>query len=377
MAKLSSKNLSLFAFFDYIYNMNRFYLLGLVAVFMLAGCEKDFQVTAPYKDVTLVYGVIDPLDTAHYIRIQKAFLDENKSAIEMSKIPDSNYFDSLSVKLQEYNNTTLKSETALMKVDMNLEGYRKDPPANSQGFFTSPNYGYKFKKVLDPFLKYRVIINNPNTGKNDTSEFFRVINTDSSRGQNKFYITAFANIKYEIDFAKTALPGHMYSLIGTKPLNGSKFEAKLRFHYVDKNVMDGTETPKSADMYIDAKANTNPENTSYTIETHNKSFYSFLRDEIGLPGANIARYMGKVDVWVYAGSQELANYEAITNAQSNGLTGDQIKPHYTTMKSRDALGIIGSRSFRLYENATLSDNTIDSLIINELTAPLNIKGRAQ
>jgi hypothetical protein len=169
----------------------------------------------------------------------------------------------------------------------------------------------------------------------------------------------------------------MYSLIGTKPLNGSTFEGKMRFHYVDKNMIDGTETKKYVDMYIDAKASTNPENTSYTLETHNKTFYSFLRDEIGLPAANIARYIGKVDVWVYAGSQELANYELITNSQSNGLTGDQIKPHYTTMKSKDALGIIGSRSFRLYENATLSDNTIDSLTLNPLTAPLNIKGRAQ
>src|ERR1044071_7961899 len=87
------------------YNMKRFFLLGLTALIALTGCEKDFEVAAPYKDIMLVYGIIDPLDSAHYIRIQKAFLDENKSAIEMSKIPDSSYFSNLAVKIQEYTGT--------------------------------------------------------------------------------------------------------------------------------------------------------------------------------------------------------------------------------------------------------------------------------
>ncbi|MCD6063103.1 MAG: hypothetical protein K0R82_1014, partial [Flavipsychrobacter sp.] len=264
----------------------------------------------------------------------------------------------------------------MTKVDMNLEGFQKDPAANSQGFFTSPNYGYKFKKQMSPFAKYMLIISNLNTGKIDTSQFFRTINTDTSKGNtDKFYISAFASTKYEIDFSKTTLPAHMFSLNGTKPTNGVKFQGKMRFNYVEKNALDGTEAKKFVEMYIPARITTSEH--TYFLETHNKTFYAFLRDAIGLPATNIERYLGNVEVYVYVGSAELAQYEAINNAQSGGLTGDQIKPLYTNMISKDALGIIGSRSFRVYKNAKLTDNTIDSLIKSEVTSPLNIKGRAQ
>ncbi|WP_276133622.1 hypothetical protein [Polluticoccus soli] len=358
--------------------MKRFFLLGLTALIALSGCEKDFEVAAPYKDIMLVYGIIDPLDTAHYVRIQKAFLDENKSAIEMSKVPDSSYFPNIAVKVQEYTTADkLIREFALNKVDMNLEGNQKDPAANSQGFFTSPNYGYKFKETLTPFAKYRLIVTNLNSGKIDTSQFFRTINTDTSKGTDKFYISAFSASKYEIDFSRTTA-SHVWNLSGTKPLNGVKFQGKMRFNYIDKNALDGSETNRYVEMFIPAKiTNGSFQTTTFVLETANKSFYSFLRDAIGLPPANVERYLGLVEVSVYAGSLELANYEAINSAQSGGLTGDQIKPNYTNMASQDALGLIGSRSFRIYENARLTDPTIDSLIKNDITAPLKIKGRAQ
>ena len=364
--------------------MKRFFLLGLTALIALTGCEKDFEVAAPYKDIMLVYGIIDPLDSAHYIRIQKAFLDENKSAIEMSKIPDSSYFSNLAVKIQEYTGTDkLVSETTLEKVDMNLEGIQKEPAANSQGFFTSPNYGYRFKKQVNPSVKYRLIVANLQTGKNDTSQFFRTIKTDTGKvsGSNAgpFYIAAFSAAKYEIDFSKTTLGTHVFNLIGTIPLNAAKFQGKMRFNYVDRNPVDGSEKKKFVEMYIPEKIlqATSYQPTSYTLETHNRTFYTFLRDAIGLPPANVERYMGLVEVYVYAAGAELAQYEAINNSQTGGLTGDQIKPNFTNMVSKDALGLISSRSFRVYKNARLTDNTIDSLIKNEITTPLNIKGRAQ
>lgn len=358
--------------------MKRFFLLGLTALVALTGCEKDFEVAAPYKDIMVVNGIIDPLDTAHYVRIQKAFLDENKSAIEMSKIPDSNYFPNLAVKIQEYTTADkLIREFALNRVDMNLEGNQKDPAANSQGFFTSPNYGYKFKETLTPFAKYRLIINNLNTGKIDTSQFFRTINTDTSKGSDKFYISAFSAAKYEIDFSRTSA-SHAWRLSGTKPLNGVKFQGKMRFNYEDRNALDGSKVDRYVEMYIPALiTNGSYQTTVFTLETLNRTFYSFLRDAIGIPPANVERYLGDVEVYVFAGSTELANYEAINGAQSGGLTGDQIKPNYTNMTSKDALGLIGSSSFRVYKNARLTDPTIDSLIKSDITAPLKIKGRAQ
>src|SRR5437764_4127391 len=56
-------------------------LLLLPVLCLLASCSEDFTVGAPYKAITVVYGIMDVGDTAHYIRIQKAYYDENMSAL--------------------------------------------------------------------------------------------------------------------------------------------------------------------------------------------------------------------------------------------------------------------------------------------------------
>ncbi|MBS1689466.1 MAG: hypothetical protein JSS96_12130, partial [Bacteroidetes bacterium] len=66
-----------------------------IGLLICSSCSEKFKVAAPYKSITVAYGLMDMSDTAHYVRIQKAFLDENKSAITMAQNPDSNYFPQL------------------------------------------------------------------------------------------------------------------------------------------------------------------------------------------------------------------------------------------------------------------------------------------
>src|SRR5690606_21255581 len=126
-----------------------FSVLSLAFVFGIQSCSEDFEVTAPYKDVTLVYGLLNMQDTAHYIRIQKAFLDENKNAFDMARQADSSFYreSDLEVVMKEIaNGAMVGAPIPLSRVDMNLEGY----PKKEGVFFTAPNYGYKFKKGLNP-----------------------------------------------------------------------------------------------------------------------------------------------------------------------------------------------------------------------------------
>ena len=133
----------------------------------LFSCSEDFEVSAPYKNVTFVYGLMNMADTAHYIRIQKAFLDENKNAVEMAKISDSSFYNDLDVVVREVINGNVIKNIPLSKVDLNLEGYPKD----TGSFFNSPNYAYKFKTVLQGGnAKYRLVITSPSLGFKDSSE---------------------------------------------------------------------------------------------------------------------------------------------------------------------------------------------------------------
>jgi len=60
---------------------------------LFAGCETDFDTTAPWKDITVVYGLISQNDTTHYIKVNKAFLGED-NALTYAVIADSSSYGS-------------------------------------------------------------------------------------------------------------------------------------------------------------------------------------------------------------------------------------------------------------------------------------------
>jgi hypothetical protein len=260
----------------------------------------------------------------------------------------------------------------LTRVDLNHEGHIKNPPANSQGFFTSPNWGYRYDKKLDHFKLYRLIITNNATGRIDSSELVRIVNSDTAKGNNNnFFINDFTK-PLEIDFARSA-SGFEYQLRGTMPANSYAVEGKIKFNYLEKNIATNTEERKSVEYIFDQRQV--PPTTTFILKVPNRSLQSFLADAIGAAPANVERYMGRCDITVYAVSQALYNYMQIAKAQSGGLTGDQIKPGFTNMRGGNALGMLASRTYRFYQGATISNTTIDTLKINSLTKNLNIVGK--
>jgi hypothetical protein len=119
--------------------LRSFFAITVLAI-LLSSCSNDFDLTAPWKDIPVVYAIISPADTAHYIRIEKAFLDPERSALEIAKIADSLYYpeNTISVFLQKKGTTTLYP---LTRVDGVKEGIVRD----SGIFAQSPNWLYKIK----------------------------------------------------------------------------------------------------------------------------------------------------------------------------------------------------------------------------------------
>jgi hypothetical protein len=147
----------------------------LLASLGLCSCTTKFDVAAPYKNITVVYGFLDQNDTAHYVRIEKAFLDNSKNALVMATVPDSSYFPALDVKMERFDvNGTLVDTIHLNRVDMNAEGYTKQ----SGTFFTSPNYAYKFTILLDGNYTYQLVITNLLTGDVDSASAPVIVDND-------------------------------------------------------------------------------------------------------------------------------------------------------------------------------------------------------
>ncbi|MBK7150108.1 MAG: hypothetical protein IPH78_15250 [Bacteroidetes bacterium] len=40
---------------------------------LVSGCKQDFDITSPYKEITVVYALLNAKETTHYVRIQKGY----------------------------------------------------------------------------------------------------------------------------------------------------------------------------------------------------------------------------------------------------------------------------------------------------------------
>lgn len=340
-------------------------ILAFVFAISTVGCSEDFEVAAPYKDVTVVYGVLDIADATHYIRVQKAFLDENKNAFDMAKEADSLYYTNIRVEMKEINRANLNVEnvTTLTRVDLDAIG----KPKAAGDFATSPNYAYEYTRNLNAGRQYRLVITNLSTGAIDSATTLIV-------GPN-FVITELISDNRELSFDKTESPTTDVLTFTTQvPDNGVIFEAMMRFHYVDSNLANATSVEKFIDIPFAGGTVATGNNVKLSIA--NASLYTAIANAMGVPdNGSVVRYMDSVDVFVAAGNQNLYDYER--NANLSGITADQIKPVYSNVRGTNgiSLGVLGSKGNFVRRNRTISIPTILELGRNPITVNLRINGR--
>jgi hypothetical protein len=343
----------------------------------MAGCSEKFNVAAPYKNITVIYGFLQASDTAHYIRVQKAFLDQDKSAFTMAKEPDSNFYSQISVKVKRYRAQAtpfLLGTIQLERVNLDLEGYPKQPGI----FFQSPNYAYKFTDILDPASFYRIVVTNLVTGEVDSSDAPVISN---------------ANISVDkLDISKVNVQGlSFYSVQQTKvlelegsylPPNPSTYyfngatnpvgvaQAIIRFNWVDSNISDGLKSYHYYD-YDAGYITTNKGNFKYQIS--NLSIFNGLRNGMGPAPTNTIRLLDRCDLIFYLSTSDFYNYYQISQIQGTGITGSEIQPVYTNVKGANALGLYTAKAEKSGK-IIIDDKTVDSLKASPLLSGTNIRG---
>ena len=133
-------------------------IIALGAV-ICTSCKNSLNVQAPYKDVTVVYALMDQNDSRHYIRINKGF-EGNGNAYTMAKQYDSIYYpvNNITAVLEDSNPTT----DAV--VNINLDTTTTVPLG--PGTFSYPKQLlYYTDKALNPNDYYNLVVTNNKSGK--------------------------------------------------------------------------------------------------------------------------------------------------------------------------------------------------------------------
>lgn len=329
----------------------------LVAGF--TSCTEDFQLTEPYKDIPVIYGIINRADTAQYFRIQKAFVDENIPATQIAKIADSLYYPDPVVTLY---NLSSNQQYSFTKVDGNLEGY----PRENGPFATTPNYLYKLvtkTKFLNGGDQLKIELKRDENSTPVTSEISLVhdinfsIPSDNTRQLKIFY-------------------GSQIQFEWRNRSNTSIFSLKALVYIEEFNVI----TQQSKDKIIEIPFGSNipgnvsnPTNFNFTKTVlPGSAFYTYFNDQL-VPETGVERYINKIDFHLVGGGPEIGDYYKILNANT-GITASQEIPRYTNIHegNKPALGIFSS-VVKIIKTITPEDPTVDSLQAHPLTRELNFK----
>ena len=323
-----------------------------VCVLLLPACSTDFDLTSEWKDITIVYGLLNKDDNYNYIRIEKAYLDPKTSAIVQAQIPDSIYYDSLTVDLLEFDNGNLISTINLERIDGDAIGLTKD----SGIFASSPNILYRTDHAIDPDLHYKIMITKDDgkaavTSETDIVNDFQMMKPIGTQKINFF-------------------PGSNYTIEWKSAKNGKLYDLVFRFHYKEYNSSSGVLVNDTTLDWVIFRNKTSSgteggDDMKYSIAS--SDFYSYVNSAIK-DNPDVYRIAGKIDLLFSVGGNEFYNYYQVNLAQT-GITQGQALPQYTNIEN--GLGIFSSRAFKNSFGIEVDGKTVDSLACMSQTAHLN------
>lgn len=316
-----------------------FGLLGLV--FLISACDNEVDLTSDFKDIPIVYGILNQQDSIHYIRIQKAFLPEDgESALDVALNPDSLYYDNLSVSLEQVDDGTTFT---LERVDGADEGFNK-----GEGVFANrPNYLYKLDLSGGDGLEIE-------------KEYMLIIN----RGDNLPLVTASTQIVGEANFTTPFQVGQLniryrgFDVTWRKAPAAAFYDLKMEIFYEEEDpASPGTFREKSVIWPI--RNNIVPGSSSQAVnyEFEGESFFQFLGAALD-DNQGFARDFESIDFILDSGGPDIFEYINIGQANT-GITSSQVVPTYTNLS--EGFGLFSSRTRIRYEGFTLRPEALDSL----------------
>lgn len=343
--------------------MKKLHFLLPFWMLLLAACSNDFDVAAPWKEIPVAYGILSPVDTAHYIRVEKAFLDPETSALTIAQIPDSLYYpeNAIAVYLQRVSNGQLYQ---MSRVDGSQDGYpRKD------GIFASqPNWLYKIRpNELDGLKKgekYRLVIKRAD-GKPDVTAETTIpqdfVFFDPSPSDNPLVISFLPDSPPTVVEWRGDVNAVYYNV---------SFVIRYREEYSNGTVVHDTIVWQAAKNV--ERSNTQVTSGFYKGEAaiQGESFYRFLDNNIdSVANPPVRRFTG-VDYILTGGGKEIKDYLEAAAANA-GITGAEVFPTYTNLS--EGFGLLSSKNTGQLKNMRLTNQTIEEVQKNPITSHLNFR----
>ncbi len=326
-----------------------FFLITLVL--STFSCSNDFDVTTDWKDIPVVYSLLNSDDPVHYVRLEKAFLDPKANALELARNPDSLYYSNAVVQFERVSNGQFYN---LAKIDGNLEGL----PRKEGVFAESPNWIYKIDSIAMPLSPGEEIKLHIQRGDNKPDLSAKTVILNSPR----LKIPNAAGGTFRFDYDRPT------KLTWEADPNIKIFDVKLVVWYAEYDANNPTGVEEKSIVWNWGRGIRNPEGASnVTLEKTGIEFYQLLQSNL-TASSNIKRLFQGIDVVITGGGEALEKYINVSLANT-GITGSQELPSYSNLS--EGRGVFSSRTETVAEKLLLNPVTWDLLRNGKYTEGLN------
>ena len=296
----------------------RFILIFIIFISVLASCSTDVNMYAEYKDVPIIYAMLNPRTDTNYVKITRAFCGTNEELINANEVAliydSSNYPGKLDVRILELKNThggpyeptdrvfVLDTMTIHNKHEGTFYAPHQMVYYTTERFNTGAN-GNKYK--------YRLVIIKPD-GDTVTAQTSMV-------GNEEFTIES-GSANFQV-YPTDAMGKILFKADGSASL----YDAKIQFNYREQ--LAGQEMKR---MNVSRSFGTKPieeyanlTGNLYYLEYSLNWLFNALRNAIGADTIvnpnhpNVVRYIDDFVISISAGGDELNYYYIANQTQLN------------------------------------------------------------
>ncbi|MEY2830623.1 MAG: hypothetical protein RIQ33_2481 [Bacteroidota bacterium] len=338
------------------------FLVGIfITVLFFNSCSNDFDIAADWKEIPVVYGLLDADSNVQYIKVEKAFLDKTRSALDVAKneIDSVYYLQKLKVRLYATNaaGAEVPSQNFICElVKGDTIGLKKEDGI----FASSPNYFYRLKKKLDKQYNYNLEITKPD-GSTIATAVTNVLGRASFSPQ---YSNKVSGFNYYI---KNTINPNRISFSVAPDANAVSCDIVIRC-YIDEVSINGLDTTK---RIVDwnvlsgiAYSQTKPVGDQPYFS--GIGFFQNMRNELQNKPTNVKRYFKRMDFIAFTGNKVFEDYREVLKAQS-GFTSGNSQPIFTNIVG-GGLGLFASRNTTVLKDVMLANQSLDSLKKGQYTS---------
>jgi len=335
--------------------MQKILLYSFLILSTLVACDNEVDLNADYEDTTVVYGLLNANEDTQFVKVNRAFLEDGVSAIELAKQSDRFFYDSLDVRIVQGggNNPNVidllpiakKKDPGVFANDRNIVFYTTDsiiPNLNHRLEVTQPDG--KITRATTSVLTPTQIVR-PEVDRNNPPQL-RLISL------HRILPSGLEFLDYEF-------------IIRFTPVIA---EVQLNVYLLYDEVSGSNRIPKRVRIPVGGIRNTELQNDDQILILPGDFFYNSIADQ--LEGDNSVKEINpnrNLLIEVIAVDPLFSQYTSVYGPL-DGLA--QVRPEYTNVEN--GIGLFASRSTRRGFSA-LAQISYQQLLNGPITGGLNFR----